>query len=60
MSDSLGYTPWSDNPNAPQMTGVEYIMEKSTFSGNFISSILYGTPAHTFMYSHSLRLFGLS
>ena len=51
--------PWSDNPHAPHIMKYEYIAEKATLAGSFIGSILYGTPAHTFVYSHSLRLFGL-
>ena len=37
-------TPWSDNPNAPQISYYQYFEEKAYVSGIFISSILYGTP----------------
>ena len=51
--------PWSDDPDTPQISKYEYIGEKATLGGSFVGSILYGTPAHTFVYSHSLRLSGL-
>jgi len=54
------YVPYSDNPYAPQIMRYEYITEKATLVGSLIGSILYGTTAHTFLYSYySLRLFGL-
>ena len=34
--------PWSDNPNAPQITYRQYLTEKSWFAGGAVSSILYG------------------
>ena len=51
--------PWSDGPHAPQISKYDYVAEKSMLAGSFIGSILYGTPAHTFVYSRSLRLSGL-
>ena len=41
---------WSDNPNTPKFAYLQYPLEKSTFAGLFISSILYGvskTPQPT-------------
>jgi len=35
----------------------DYTAEKATLAGSFIASILYGTTAHTFVHSRSLRLF---
>ena len=34
--------PWSDNPNAPQISYDLYFQEKADFSGILIASILYG------------------
>jgi len=58
MSDPW-YEPWSNSSTAPRITKYEYTGEKATLAGNFIGSILYGTTAHTFVYSRSPRLFGL-
>jgi len=52
--------PWSNSSTAPEIAIFDYNVEKATFAGSFIGAILYGTPAHTFIYSRSLRLFGLS
>ena len=41
MSDFSGQ-PWSDNPNAPNITHSVYFAEKANFAGMLISSILYG------------------
>jgi len=51
--------PWSSSDSAPQITKHHYTAEKATLAGSFIGSILYGIPAHTFVYSRSLRLFDL-
>ena len=42
MSDSQEQ-PWSNNPNAPNVSRRLYIIEKSNFAGILIESILYGT-----------------
>jgi len=54
MSEYYLGPPWSDDRSAPKITRDEYIEEKATLAGSFVSSILYGTPAHTFVYSYSL------
>ena len=48
MSDAWEQ-PWSDSPDAPQIAKFQYIEEKATLAGSFVSSILYGTPAHMFV-----------
>jgi len=58
MSDSWD-RPWSNSSTAPPINKYEYTMEKATLAGSLIGSILYGTSAHTFVYSCSLQLFGL-
>ena len=42
--------PWSDDPNAPQITYSLYQEEKIVFVGTLISAIFYGmlTPNHPF------------
>jgi len=40
--------PWSDNPRAPHIPTNQYIQEKATLAGSFISTLLYGTPANMF------------
>jgi len=50
---------WSDSPDAPQISKYDYTAEKATLAGSFIGSVLYGTPAHTFVYSRSPRFPGL-
>ena len=45
MSDSQE-KPWSDDPNAPEITYDLYFTEKAWFAGNLIASLLYGTPGH--------------
>jgi len=50
--------PWSNSSTAPHIAEYEYIVEKATLAGSLIGSILYGTPAHTFVYLSSLRFFG--
>jgi len=57
MSDDPLDQPWSNSPNAPPLSKYEYTEEKATLAGGFISSILYGTTAHTFIYSCSLPSF---
>ena len=42
MSDSQESQPWSDNPNAPNISHYVYFLEKIWFAGNLITSILYG------------------
>ena len=42
MSNYPDWQPWSDNPNAPNITYSVYFAEKATFAGMLISSILYG------------------
>ena len=51
--------PWSYSYTAPSLSLYEYTVEKATLAGGLISSMLYGTPTHTFVYSRSLRFFGL-
>jgi len=41
---------WSNNSDVPQLPKYEYVEEKSELAGNFIGSILYGTPAHIFIH----------
>ena len=44
MSGSDGqFKPWSDNPNAPNISTHWYYEEKTWFAGHFLCSILYGT-----------------
>lgn len=43
MSDS-SETPWSDNPNAPQIPYALYFAEKSNFAGALLGAIFYGMP----------------
>ena len=43
MSGSQELQPWSNDPNAPDITYMTYFEEKSAFAGNLIASILYGT-----------------
>ena len=43
MSDSQEQ-PWSDHPNAPNISRRLYFDEKAYFAGLLISSILYGSP----------------
>ena len=57
--DSPWYKTWSDSPAAPQITKYLYTVEKATLAGSFIGTTLYGTTAHTFVYSCSLQFFGL-
>ena len=48
MADSQ-QQPWSDNPNAPNISPRVYFDEKANFAGYFIGAILYGmfkTPLH--------------
>ena len=35
--------PWPNNPNAPKIAYSLYALEKATFAGIFVGSILYGT-----------------
>ena len=42
MSDSPK-NPWSGNPNAPHISEVLYLSEKSNFIGIFTGAIIYGT-----------------
>ena len=42
MSNSQ-QTSWSDNPNAPKVSHLEYHYEKAYFAGCFTGLILYGT-----------------
>ena len=54
--------PWSDNPNAPNISRRLYFDEKAYFAGLLISSVLYGTPeapATLPMRPCSFRSFGL-
>ena len=44
--------PWSSNPNAPKITHDVYLEEKANFTGNFLSSILYGTPQTLHLHGH--------
>ena len=44
MSKNDWHQVWSDSPTAPQIMRFQYIEEKVTLAGSFISSILYGTP----------------
>ena len=37
------FKPWSDNPNAPKISHVQYIYEKVDFFGYLTAPILYGT-----------------
>lgn len=44
MSDALkNDVPWSNNPNAPNITSSLYFGEKVNFVGDSIAAILYGT-----------------
>jgi len=42
MSDP-DFEPWSNNPYAPMITQFQYFLEKTWFTGNLLTSILYGT-----------------
>ena len=44
MPDSQEWPPWSDSPNAPNISYRTYFDEKTNFNGSLLSSILYGTP----------------
>jgi hypothetical protein len=35
--------PWSENPNAPKIPYEVYFYEKTTFAGNFVAVMFYGT-----------------
>lgn len=41
-----GQGPWSDNPNAPEISYHVYSYEKANFAGILIGSILYGAHSH--------------
>ena len=43
MSDSQEQ-PWSDHPNAPNISRGVYFYEKAYFAGLFVGSVLYGAP----------------
>ena len=58
MSNSSS-TPWSNNPNAPQIPESLYFAEKTNFAGILIAGILYGTPTFAFVESTSSRPFPL-
>ena len=51
--------PWTNSYDSPLIAIYEYTQEKATLAGGFISSVLYGTPVHMFIYLCSLRFFGL-
>lgn len=36
-------TPWSNNPNAPQVPSSLHLADKESFAGDVIGTILYGT-----------------
>jgi len=38
----MGTTPWSNNPNAPQITDEGYFFEKAYFAGALLNAIFYG------------------
>ena len=47
---SSSESPWSDNPNAPQIPYLLYFVEKATFAGTLLGAIFYGTPTHVSAY----------
>jgi len=49
---------WSNISDASQLPKYNYVEEKTTLAGSFISAIFYGTPTHSFAYSYSLPSFG--
>ena len=59
MSDSSG-EPWSNNPNAPQISSLFYAAEKYVFVGNFIGVVAYGLSTRVSLYLRSPALFNLS
>ena len=52
MSYDYWYQPWSDDPYGPPIVKADYIEEKATMAGSSIASILYSTPAYTFVHPH--------
>jgi len=52
--------PWSNNPDAPQLSKYDNVEEKAPLAGSFIGAVFYGTPARSFVYLRSLLLFGVS
>ena len=45
--ESSSQKPWSDNPNAPQISYSLYFAEKVNFAGFLIGAIFYGMQTHT-------------
>ena len=60
LANSSGQRLWSNNPNAPEISYVQYVGEKTVFAGYLIGPILYGTPKtplppHPSTRAHSAR-----
>lgn len=60
MANLSEVTPWSNNPNAPDIPNWLYLGEKAYFTGFVIDAMLYGTQASTYIYPSSPSLFDLS
>ena len=41
---------WSGNPNVPQIPYDLYLVGKIYFAGNVVSTMVYGTQSHAYVY----------